>query len=122
MSEPLWQPRTDRGARLLGAGFLIGGAALLAYQASVIVDAVAAGAPNVTWFMAAVALGAMGVLLGGYWLTHGLAGYTAIRAVQQDRRRMRMVSIVVAVVTVALVVLMLGARWLPRADDGTGRP
>ena len=110
MSEPLWQPRTDRAARLLGAGFLIGGAALLAYQASVIVEAVATGAPNVTWFMAAVALGAMGVLLGGYWLIHGLAGYTAIRAVQHDRRRMRMVSIVVAVVLLATTIAL--KAWL----------
>ncbi len=110
MSEPLWQPRTDTAARLLGAAFFIGGSALIGYQASVICDAVAAHAESVNYFMAAIALGALGTGLGIYWVIRGLAGYTAIRALQSDPRRMRMFFILAAVV---IVVLTAGLKiWL----------
>lgn len=103
MSEPLWQPRTDLAARLLGAGFFIGGSALVGYQASVILAAVAARAEVVTYFLSAIGLGTMAIVLGAYWLIRGLAGYTAIRALQADPRRMR-VFLVVAVVVMAAVL------------------
>jgi hypothetical protein len=109
MSEPLWQPRTDRAARLLGAGFLIVGAGIFAFQVKVIVDAVAART-DVSYSLAAIALGAMAMTLGAYWLICGLAGYTAIRTLQTDRRRMRLFTVVTAVV---LIVVVVGMRaWL----------
>lgn len=101
MSEPLWQPRTDLAARLLGAGFFTGGVALVAYQVKVILDSVSSQADRVTYFMAAFALGTMGIVLGAYWLIRGLAGYASIRALQTDRRRMRVFSIVAAVILIA---------------------
>lgn len=104
MSEPLWQPRTDGAARLLGAGFFLGGGAMLGFQLKVIFDAAAAHAERVTYFMSAIGLGEMGVLLGGYWLVRGLAGYTAIRTLQTDPRRLRTLAIVAAVVIGASLI------------------
>ena len=109
MSEPLWQPRTDRDARLVGAGFFVGGSALIAYQVSVISDAVAAQA-DVTYSLAAVGLGAMAVILGAYWLIHGLAGYAAVRALQTNPRQMRVLMIMSAIVLVIGVVAL--RLWL----------
>ena len=110
MSEPLWQPRTDRAARLLGAGFFTGGAALLGYRVNVLVDAVDAQDDHVIFFMAAFALGAMGLGLGAFWLVRGLAGYTAVRALQKDPRQLRLVSVIAAVVIVAATVVL--KAWL----------
>ena len=59
MSEPLWQPRTDLAARILGVGFVAGGAALLAFQVSAVRDAIATHA-DVTFSLAAIALGYAG--------------------------------------------------------------
>ena len=84
MSEPLWQPRTDRAARLLGAGFFLGGAALIGYQIHVLLADVGAHADRLTFFLTAIALGEMGVVFGAYWLIRGLAGYAAIRALQAE--------------------------------------
>ena len=98
MAEPLWQPRSDRAARLLGAGFFCGGVALLGYQGKVILDAVASAAENVTYFMAAIALGEMAVVLGAYWMVRGLAGYAAVRALQTNPRGLRGLMIASAVI------------------------
>ena len=117
MSEPLWQPRTDRAARLLGAGFFAGGAALVGFQASVVVDAVDAHDDRVIFFMAAFALGAMGIGLGATWLVRGLAGYTAVRTLQTNPRRMRVFTIMAAVVIVAATVAL--KVWL--ASRGYGQ-
>ena len=106
MSEPLWQPRTDRAARLLGAGFFTGGAALVGHQSSVVVEAVNAHDDQVIFFMAAFALGAMGIGLGATWLVRGLAGYTAVRTLQTNPRRMRLFSALVAVVVIAATVAL----------------
>ena len=103
VSTPLWQPRTDRAARLLGAGFFLVGAALLGYQAHVIMRDVAAHAEQVGYFMAAIALGLMGMVLGLYWIIRGLGGYTAVRTLQTDQRRMRIFSVVTAVILIAII-------------------
>jgi hypothetical protein len=110
MSEPLWQPRSDASARVLGAGFFIGGGALVAYQLKVILDQAAEGAERVTYFLAAFGLGEMGLLLGAYWLVRGLAGYTAIRSLQQNPRQMRVLGAVAfGAILVSYVALQL---WL----------
>ena len=110
MPEPLWQPRTDHAARLLGAGFFLGGCGMLGFQIKVILDAAAAHAERVSYFMSAIGLGEMGVLLGGYWLVRGLAGYTAVRAMQTEPRQMRALLIVsVVVIGISLIALKF---WL----------
>ncbi len=103
MSEPLWQPRTDRAARLLGAGFFAGCGALLAYQGKVILDAVATGAERVSFLPAAIALGEAGALFGIFLIVRGLAGYQAVRALQTNPRGMRAFFIVSFVVIAASV-------------------
>lgn len=110
MSEPLWQPRTDVAARLLGAAFFCGGAALIGYQIKTIMDAAAAGAERVSYFMSAFALGEMGVILGAYWIVRGLDGYAAVRAMQTNRRAMRGIMIVAGVLIVA--TLLAVKTWL----------
>ena len=81
--------------------FFIGGSALLGYQVSVIMASVAAREERVTYFLSAIGLGLMGIVLGAYWLIRGLAGYTAIRTLQADPRRIRMFFVVAAIVIVA---------------------
>lgn len=103
MSEPLWQPRTDGAARLLGAGFFLGGAAILGFQIKVILDAAAAHAPRVNYFIAAFALGEMGVALGLYWIARGLAGYLAIRALPSNPRGKRWLMVISAVAVLATI-------------------
>ncbi len=110
MSEPLWQPRSDCAARWLGLGFLLGGSALLGFQIKVILDAVAARAEHVNYFMSAFALGEMGVVLGLYWIVRGLAGYAAVRALPSSPRGQRWLVIVSAV---AILATILGVKaWL----------
>ncbi|HEY4246706.1 MAG TPA: hypothetical protein VGM64_07605 [Lacunisphaera sp.] len=106
MSTPLWQPRTDLAARLLGLGFLLGGAALLGYQANVIVREVTGHAEQVDYFMSAIALGLLGMVLGFYWIVRGLAGYTSVRTLPTDPRRLRILSVVAAVVLIAILAGM----------------
>ena len=103
MSTPLWQPRTDLAARLLGVGFFVGGAALLGYQAKVLIRDVTTHAEQVDYFMSAIALGLMGIVLGLYWMVRGLAGYTSVRTLQTDPRRLRILSVVAAVVLIAII-------------------
>lgn len=97
MSEPLWQPRSDAGARLLGAGFCLGGAGLLAMQARTILAAIDRG-ETVSYFAAAVALGEFGVLVGAFWLIRGLPGYHAVRALREKPAALRWLGLTAAVV------------------------
>lgn len=109
MSEPLWQPRSDLAARLLGLGFFAGGAGLLWMQASSILSAVAEDRA-VSYFHAAIALGVFGLALGSYWLVRGLAGYTAIRELQKNPRRLRWFGVGAAVVLGAVFIAL--HTWL----------
>ncbi|MDQ5977428.1 MAG: hypothetical protein QG602_400 [Verrucomicrobiota bacterium] len=109
MSEPLWQPRSDAGARLLGAGFFLGGAALLAFQGRTILGAIERG-ETVGTFAAALALGEMGVLLGIYWMIRGLTGYHAVRALREKPAALRWLGVASAVL-VGGTLLALHA-WL----------
>lgn len=113
MSEPLWQPRSDRAARLLGLGFFVGGAGLLWMQARSIASAVAEERA-VTYFHAAIALGVFGLALGSFWLVRGLAGYTSIRELQKNPRRLRWLG-VGATVVLGAVFLALHS-WLQAHD------
>jgi len=112
MPEPLWQPRSDRAARLLGLGFIGGGAALLYWQIGATLDQARAGATRVEYSFTLIVFGVMWAGLGLWWLVRGLAGYTWIRAAQRDRRSLTI--IVIVIVAVALV-----ARWLLSYKLGT---
>lgn len=112
MSEPLWQPRTDAAARLLGAAFVLGGAGLIGMQVRGIVASVAHG-ETVTYFAAAFGLGEMGVILGLYWCVRGLAGYHAVRRLQQDRAALRWVALATLVVVGGTLVAL--EAWLRHA-------
>ncbi len=103
VSTPLWQPRTDLAARLLGLGFFVVGGALLGYQTNVIIRDVNAHAEQVDYFMSAIALGLLGMVLGLYWIMRGLAGYASMRTLQTDPRRLRILSVVAAVVLIAII-------------------
>jgi hypothetical protein len=116
MSEPLWQPRSDAATRALGAGFFIGGGALVAYQIKVILDQAADGAERVSFFFAAFGLGEMGILLGLFWLARGLAGYTAIRSLQQNPRQKRIVVAVTFAVMIATYAVL--KFWLTSLGYG----
>ncbi|MBX3736867.1 MAG: hypothetical protein KF715_09275 [Candidatus Didemnitutus sp.] len=109
MSEPLWQPRSDRAARLLGLGFFAGGAGLLWQQASGILSAVAERR-DVSYFHAAIALGVLGLVLGVFWMVRGLAGYTAVRTLQKNRRALRWFGVAAAVVLGGVFVAL--HAWL----------
>jgi heme/copper-type cytochrome/quinol oxidase subunit 2 len=108
--HPLWQPRTDLAARLLGVGFFFIGVALLGYQANVLIREVSAHAEQVDYFMSAIALGLMGIMLGLYWMVRGLAGYTSVRTLQTHPRRLRILSAVAAVILIAIVAAL--KMWL----------
>lgn len=115
MSEPLWQPRSDRAARLLGLGFFSGGAGLLWLQADSILRAVAESRP-VMYFHAAIALGTLGLALGGYWMVRGLAGYTAIRELRKKPRHLRWFGFGAAVVLGAVFIAL--HSWLQALGYG----
>lgn len=112
MREPLWQPRSDLGVRLLGAGFLAFGAGLLALQARSVLAAAGAGQP-ITYFSAAIALGEFATLLGVYWLARGLAGYRAVCALREKPsafRRLGIASVVIVGGTLAVLHAWLRLR------------
>jgi hypothetical protein len=87
----------------LGVGFFAVGAALLCYQINVLIREVTTHAEQVDYFMSAIALGVMGVVLGLYWMVRGLAGYTSVRTLQTDPRRLRILSVAAAVVLIAII-------------------
>lgn len=97
MRAPLWQPRSDPSARLLGAGFFVLGLGLLALQAQSIRHALAAHAP-VTYFTAAIALGEFATAVGAYWMLRGLAGYHSVRSVRKNPAALRWLGCAAAIV------------------------
>ena len=104
MSEPLWQPRDDVSARILGAGFLCGGAGVCAWQILGTIEDAKAGAPTLSYSLTLIVLGVMFVALGMLWLVRGLSGYTWVRSVQTEPRARRILSI--------CAFVLAGATWL----------
>ncbi len=104
MSEPLWQPRGDFSARILGAGFMLGGAAVCAWQILGTIEDAKASAPTLTYSLTLIMLGVMFVALGMLWLVRGLAGYTWVRSVQTEPRARRILSV--------SAFVLAGATWL----------
>ena len=89
MSEPLYQPRSDTAARLLGLGFFSAGAAAIYWQGVRPLLAAIAEKPLVEYSIKLIILGEFFAAMGLYWMIRGLAGYTAIRTMQQNPRAMK---------------------------------
>ena len=99
MSEPLYQPRSDSAARLLGLGVFSAGAAAIYWQGIRPLQAAAAEKPLVEYSIKLVILGEFFVVMGLFWIIRGLAGYTAIRAMQQNPRAMKILVVVALAAT-----------------------
>lgn len=111
MSEPLWQPRSDSGARLLGAGSFLVGGAVLVWQVLGTLRQADEGAPTLSYSIALILLGVMCLALGALWLVRGLAGYAWVRSMQGDpraRRTLMLAAFVLAAATMALLRWHLG--------------
>jgi hypothetical protein len=110
MSTPLWQPGSDRAARLLGLGFLLFGAGLLWFQWHTIRSAVQRGETTIAQFPAAIAMGEMALTLGLLWVGGGLRAYTWVRALQEDKRRL---WLTLSPLLLLILISILGLRsWL----------
>jgi len=111
MSEPLWQPRNDVGARALGAGFFVAGCGVLVWQILGTLRQADEGAPTLSYSVTLILLGVICAALGVLWLVRGLAGYTWVRSMQSDpraRRRLMISAFVLAALTMALMRWHLG--------------
>jgi hypothetical protein len=108
MSTPLWQPRSDTAARLLGLGFTGAGAAILYWQIVITLQRAAANNPSIAYSLKLIALGEMFAVLGIYWSVCGLSGYTKIVGLQKDRRFM------IALGAVALVAILVTDHFMTR--------
>lgn len=93
MSEPLWQPRDDSGARILGAGFFLAGALVLGWQILGTLREARAGAESLTYSLALIVLGVLFAALGALWIVRGLAGYAWVRSAQTNPRARRILFI-----------------------------
>lgn len=89
MTEPLWQPRTDTSARLLGAGFLVAGLLGLRWQIIGTLREAEAGMPQLSYSMTLILLSVFAVALGGLWVGRGLGGYQWVRRTQHEPRARR---------------------------------
>lgn len=110
MPPPRWRPRDDFQARLAGAFFFLLGLALYGLQARAVFAAVDRGDRQITQFPAAIALGTMAMILGGYWLAGGLRAYAATLALQADRGRLRIFAVLI--VGFAFAVVYAVRFWL----------
>ena len=105
MSSPIYQPRSDSSARLLGLGFLSAGAAMIYWQGILPLSGAMEHRPLIEYSIKLIVLGEMFVCLGLFWMIRGLAAYTAVRAMQQNPRAMK------KLVVVSLIAALL-SWWL----------
>ncbi len=105
MSEPLYQPRSDTAVRLLGPGFFPAGAAMICWQGVLPLLGAIENKPRVEFSIKLIILGEFFVLMGLFWMIRGLAGYTTIRAMQQNPRAMKLLA-------AASLVAALVSWWL----------
>jgi hypothetical protein len=94
MSEPVYQPRSNTAARLLGLGFFSAGAAMIYWQGVMPLLAAIREKPLVEFSIKLIILGEFFVIMGLFWLIRGLAGYTAIRGMQKKPRAMKILAVV----------------------------
>ena len=89
MSGPLYQPRSEIAARLLGLGFFTAGAAAIYWQGILPLRAAIAEKPLVEYSIKLIILGEFFVIMGLYWMIRGFAGYLAVREIQKNPRAMK---------------------------------
>ena len=106
MSAPLWQPRTDGAARLLGLGGAVGGAGLLYWQLLLPLQQARAGQERLTYSLTLIVFGVLWLLLGLFWLVRGRAGYDWVRSAQHRRGPRTALLVATAVVVLALRFLL----------------
>ena len=104
MSEPIWQPRTDTAARLLGAAFFVSGGLGLNWQVLGTLRDAEEGLPELRYSMLLILFSVLWTMMGAWWLLRGLAGYFWVRKAQHEPRA-RMI------LTLATFVLSL-FTWL----------
>lgn len=94
MSEPLYQPRSNTAARLLGLAVFSAGAAVIYWQGVRPLLGAIQEKPLVEYSIKLVILGEFFVLMGLFWMIRGLAGYTAIREMQKNPKAMKILAAV----------------------------
>ena len=99
MSEPLYQPRSNTAARLLGLGFLAAGSAAVYWQGVRPLLAAINEKPLVEYSIKLVILGEFFICLGLFWMIHGLAGYTSIRGMQKNPSAMKRLAFIALLAT-----------------------
>ena len=99
MSEPLYQPRSDTAARLLGLGFFAAGSAAVYWQGVRPLLAAINEKPLVEYSIKLVILGEFFICLGLFWMIHGLAGYTSIRGMQKNPSAMKRLAFIALLAT-----------------------
>lgn len=108
MSEPLWQPKSDLQARILGLCFAAAGAAGLWWQVGGTIRQAREAAPELQYSNTLIVLSAMLVAFGLLWIVRGLSGYQLMQRAGTDPKTKRLLMISGA--TVALGAYF-GMSW-----------
>lgn len=98
MSEPLWQPKSDLQARILGLCFAAAGAAGLWWQVGGTIRQARESVPEIQYSNTLIVLSALFVALGLFWIARGLAAYRVMRGAGSDPRSKRWLMIAGALV------------------------
>jgi hypothetical protein len=97
MSQPVFQPRSDTAARLLGLGFFTAGAAMICWQGVLPLLGAIREKPLVEYSIKLIIFGEFFVFTGLYWMIRGLAGYEAVRSIKDNpaaKKKLIIVSLV----------------------------
>ncbi len=84
MSQPVFQPRSDTAARLLGLGFFSAGASMIYWQGVLPLLGAIQEKPRVEYSIKLIILGEFFVAAGLYWMIRGLAGYETVRSIKDN--------------------------------------
>jgi hypothetical protein len=109
MSTPLWQPRSNTAARLLGLGVTAIAAAILYWQIVVTLQRANAQENDIPYSLHLIALGELFALLGLFWLATGLSGYTRVLKLQKNRRFLYTLA-AVALAAIAITDYLMSSR------------
>ena len=102
MSEPIFQPRSDTAARLLGLGFFTAGAAMIYWQGVLPLLGAIQEKPLVEYSIKLIIFGEFFAVAGLYWMVRGLAGYEAVRAIKDNpaaKKKLIVASLVVTLLS-----------------------
>jgi hypothetical protein len=99
MSNPLFLPKSDTAARLLGLGFFTAGAAMIYWQGVLPLLGAIREKPLVEYSIKLIIFGEFFVVAGLYWIIRGLAGYEAVRSIKDNPAAKRKLVIATLIVT-----------------------